>query len=74
MDITLPGLLADIRNLSYMFYGFAIIWVVIIGYLWTLSRQERDLRAEVEELKKSVDAASPKESERAVPSTRGNET
>lgn len=74
MDITLPGLLADIRNLSYMFYGFAIIWAIIIGYLWTLSRQERDLRAEVEALKKSVDAASPKESEREVPSTRGKET
>jgi CcmD family protein len=60
MDVTLPGLLADIRNLSYMFYGFAIVWVILIGYLWSLSRQERDLRAQVDELKKSVDASSQK--------------
>jgi CcmD family protein len=60
MDVTLPGLLADIRNLSYMFYGFAIVWVILIGYLWTLSRQERDLRVQVDELKKSVDATAQK--------------
>jgi hypothetical protein len=60
MDVTLPGLLADIRNLSYMFYGFAIVWVILIGYLWTLSRQERDLRVQVDELKKSVDASAQK--------------
>lgn len=62
MNVTLPGLLADIRNLSYMFFGFALIWVVVIGYIWSVSRQERDLQAEVEELKKTVDLQSPKES------------
>jgi len=62
MQETLAGLLADIRNLSYMFYGFALIWVVVIGYLWTVSRQERDLTAEVEELKKSIDSQTQKES------------
>ena len=62
MEVTLAGLLADIRNLSYMFYGFALIWVVVIGYLWTVSRQERDLAEEIEELKKSIDLPSRKES------------
>jgi CcmD family protein len=62
MQVTLAGLLADIRNLSYMFFGFALIWVVVIGYLWTVSRQERDLSAEVEELKKSIDPQARKES------------
>ncbi len=62
MNVTLPGLLADIRNLSYMFFGFALIWVVVIGYIWAVSRQERDLHAEVEELKKSVDLQSRKDS------------
>ena len=62
MNVTLPGLLADIRNLSYMFYGFALIWVVVFGYIWAVSRQERDLHAEVEELKKSVDLQSRKDS------------
>ena len=62
MQVTLADLLADIRNLSYMFYGFALIWIVVLGYLWTVSRQERDLTAEVEELKKSIDSQSQKES------------
>ena len=62
MEVTLPGLLADIRNLSYMFYGFALIWLVVLGYLWAVSRQERDLTVEVEELKKSIDLPSQKES------------
>ena len=62
MQVTLAGLLADIRNLSYMFFGFSLIWVVVLGYLWTVSRQERDLTAEVEELKESIDLQSQKES------------
>lgn len=62
MDVTLAGLLADIRNLSYMFYGFALIWVVVLAYLWSVSRQGRDLNAEVEELKKSIDPQSQKDS------------
>ena len=62
MQVTLAGLLEDIRNLSYMFYGFALIWIVVLGYLWTVSRQERDLTAEVEELKKSIDPQSQNES------------
>lgn len=62
MQVTLADLLADIRNLSYMFYGFALIWIVVLGYLWSVSRQERDLTAEIEELKKSIDPQSPKKS------------
>jgi CcmD family protein len=62
MEVTLAGLLADIRNLSYMFFGFALIWVVVLGYLWTVSRQGRDLDSEVEELKKSIDPESKRES------------
>ena len=62
MQVTLAGLLADIRNLSYMFYGFAVIWVVVIGYLWTVSRQERDLADEIDELKKSINLPPHKES------------
>ncbi len=62
MNPTLPGLLADIRNLSYLFVGFALIWVVVLGYIWTVSRQTRDLHAEIEELKNSVDPQSRKDS------------
>ena len=54
MDITLKDLLAEIRNLSYLFYGYTVIWVFVLGYLYLLSRRERQLRDEVEELKRAL--------------------
>jgi len=60
MDITLKDLLAEIRNLSYLFYGYTVIWVVILGYVFWLSRREQNLRDEIDELKKSVENETPK--------------
>ncbi len=59
MQVTLQDLLAEIRNLSFLFYGYTVIWVIILGYLFTLSRREQNLRNEIEELKKqsSVDSS-----------------
>ncbi len=54
MEITLKDLLAEIRNLSFLFYGYTVIWVIIVGYLFWLSRREKTLRDEIEELKKTV--------------------
>jgi CcmD family protein len=54
MEITLKDLLAEIRNLSFLFYGYTVIWVIIVGYVFWLSRREKDLRDEIEELKKQV--------------------
>jgi CcmD family protein len=56
MDITLRDLLAEIRNLSYLFYGYTVIWVIVLGYVFTLSRREQKLRDQVEELKKEIQA------------------
>lgn len=53
--VTLQDLLAEIRNLAYLFYGYTVIWVIILGYVFILSRRERSLRNEVEELKKSIE-------------------
>ena len=55
MEVTLKDLLAEIRNLSFLFYGYTVIWVIILGYMFTLSRREQNLRNEVEELKKNVE-------------------
>ena len=54
MDITLRDLLAEIRNLSYLFYGYTVIWVIVLGYMFTLSRREQNLRDQVEDLKKEI--------------------
>jgi CcmD family protein len=61
MDITLKDLLAEIRNLSYLFYGYSVIWVIILGYVFWLSRREQNLRDEIDELKKSVENETPKQ-------------
>ncbi|MBI3538220.1 MAG: CcmD family protein [Chloroflexi bacterium] len=54
MDLTLKDLLAEIRNLSFLFYGYTVIWMFIVGYLYLLSRRENKLRDEIAELKKLV--------------------
>ena len=54
MDVTLKDLLAEIRNLSFLFYGYTVIWVILLGYLFWLSRRENQLRDEIQALKKSL--------------------
>ncbi|HUZ02939.1 MAG TPA: CcmD family protein [Thermomicrobiaceae bacterium] len=38
------------RNLLYLFVAFFVSWLVMGGYLWSLSRQVQNLRDEVEAL------------------------
>ncbi len=61
MEVTLKDLLAEIRNLSFLFYGYSVIWVIVLVYIFTLSRREQNLRDQMEELKKSVEEESRKE-------------
>ncbi len=51
MEDLLKTILAEVRNLSYLFVGYAVIWLFLFGYLYSLSRRERDLRDEIERLK-----------------------
>ena len=53
-QVTLQDLLVEIRNLAYLFYGYSVIWVIIVGYIFWLSRREQNLRDEIEELKKEI--------------------
>lgn len=54
MEVTLKDLLAEIRNLSFLFYGYTVIWVFVLGYVFWLSRREKVLRDEIEDLKKII--------------------
>jgi len=54
MPVTLQDLLAEIRNLSFLFYGYSVIWVIIVGYIFWLTRREKNLRDEIDELKKMI--------------------
>lgn len=55
MDVTLKDLLSEIRNLSFLFYGYSVIWIIIVGYIFWLTRREKSLRDEINELKRQVD-------------------
>ncbi len=51
MEDLLKTILLEVRNLSYLFFGFGVIWVVLFGYLYSLSRRENDLQNEIDRLK-----------------------
>ena len=40
-----------IQNFDYLFAAFAILWVVVFGYFFFLTRQLADLRREVNALR-----------------------
>lgn len=52
MEDLLKEILREVRNLSYLFFAFGLIWTLLFLYLWSLSRRRRDLQREVDELKK----------------------
>jgi len=56
MDVTLKDILAEVRNLSYLFYGYTVIWVLLVAYIYSLTRREKDLRDQIDELKKEIEA------------------
>ena len=42
------------ENAGYLFAAFAMIWAVIFGYVFNLSRRQRQLRREIDSLKESL--------------------
>lgn len=52
MEERLIEILREVRNLSFLFFAYGVIWALLFLYLWTISRRNRDLRREVDELKK----------------------
>ncbi len=55
MEELLREVLKEVRNLSYLFFGYAIIWIFLFGYVYSLSRRERELRNEIERLRQRED-------------------
>lgn len=45
----------DARNFQYMFYGFAVAWGIIALYVITIAARERNLRQELDRVKKMVE-------------------
>ncbi|MGH9674068.1 MAG: CcmD family protein [Bryobacteraceae bacterium] len=45
----------DTTLATYLFYGFAAVWVLLAGYVLTLVGREKRLRREVDTLKRMVE-------------------
>lgn len=61
MDVTLQDLQAEIHNVAFLFSAYTVVWVIVLGYVFWLSRRAQNLRAEIEELKKSIQGESSKQ-------------
>ncbi len=59
MQVTPLDLQAEIHNLAYLFYGYSVVWVIVLGYLAVLWRRESNLRNEIDKLKESIKNESP---------------
>jgi uncharacterized membrane protein YciS (DUF1049 family) len=44
----------DTRNFTYMFYGFAVAWLIPAIYLITLMLREKRLRDELDRVKRMI--------------------
>jgi CcmD family protein len=44
----------DVRNFTYMFYGFLAVWLVLCAYVVSLATREHRIRRELERLKLMV--------------------
>jgi CcmD family protein len=45
----------DTRNFTYMFYGFAAVWIILFAYVISLVMRERHLKGELERVKRMVE-------------------
>tara|TARA_B100000029_G_scaffold314960_1_gene307391 strand:+ start:2008 stop:2223 length:216 start_codon:yes stop_codon:yes gene_type:complete len=41
-------------NLNFLFAGFSVVWVGIIGYIFYLVSKQKALKAELEDLKNQI--------------------
>ena len=39
------------KNLNYLFAGYAVVWLLLLGYLFSLGRRQKRLEVEIEMLK-----------------------
>lgn len=39
------------KNLDFLFAGFVVVWVLLLGYILSLARRQKRLEADIETLK-----------------------
>jgi CcmD family protein len=45
----------DVRNLTFLFYGFLAAWLIVIVYVISIAARERKLRQELDRVKRLVE-------------------
>jgi CcmD family protein len=45
----------DTRNFTFMFYGFAVVWIILFAYIMFLVSRERRLKDELERVKRMIE-------------------
>ncbi len=45
----------DARNFTYMFYGFAAVWVIVVVYVISLVMREGKLRRELDGVRRMLE-------------------
>ena len=48
----------DVRNFTFMFYGFTAAWLIVLLYVISLARRNARLKKELEDVKQLVGTAS----------------
>ena len=43
------------RNFTYMFYGFTVAWMIVIGYVISIAVREKNLRGELDRVKRLLE-------------------
>lgn len=45
----------DVRNLTFLFYGFTAAWLIVLIYVISIATRERKLRQELDRVKRLVE-------------------
>ncbi len=43
------------QNFTFMFYGFTVAWLIIIGYVISIALREKKLRQELDRVKRMIE-------------------
>ncbi|MGD0131200.1 MAG: CcmD family protein [Bryobacteraceae bacterium] len=43
------------QNYNFMFYGFTVAWLIVIGYVISIAVREKKLRQELDRVKKMIE-------------------
>jgi CcmD family protein len=54
----------DARNFTFMFYGFAAAWLIVLFYVISLARRGARLKKELEDVKHLVGSAQAEQAPR----------